>query len=214
MTSLIKENYSHVRKMTDRSGSRSTEVLKLRRHHLSSCELSCVETAWAAGVWVAPYRKGIRSCFVGSLWELGKDTPHKTTDVHERFVDTASVTNLKTGTVFDSYMKRRGSGDGPGNMISIGRELQRLSGMHPYGLKLAQIGHSVDILTIDGEVYIRLTSHNQGTAVIPRNDLVNPYRKNSVSATVELTKNLTNYGRWATIREIRDCGCDEVKIMG
>jgi hypothetical protein len=208
MTSLVKENYSHVRKMTDRSKSGSTEVLKLRRHHLSSCELSCVDRAWADGVWVAPYRKGIRSCFVGALWELGKDIPHRTTDLCDRFIDIAALTNLKEGTVLDSYRKRRGDSDGPGNMIAVGRELQRLSGMHPYGLKLAQIGHSVDILSIDGDAFIRLTSHEQGTVVVPRNDLVTPYRKNSVPATVELTRNLPDCGRWTTIREIRGCNCE------
>jgi len=208
MTSLVKENYSHVRKMTDRSKSGSTELLKLRKHHLSSCDLSCVSRAWSDGVWVAPYRKGIRSCFVGALWELGKDTPHRTEDVCEKFVDIAALTNLKAGTVLDSYRKRRAESEGPKNMIDIGRELQRLSGMHPYGLKLAQIGHSVDILSISGGIHIRLTSHVQGTVVVPRNDLVTPYRKNTVPAEVELTSDLPNSRRWTTIREIRGCDCD------
>jgi len=184
-------------------------VLKLRRHHLSSCELSCVERAWESGVWVSPYRKGIRSCFVGALWELGKDIPHKTEDVCERFTDVAALTNLKGGTVLDSYRKRRGDRVDPQAMICIGRELQRLSGMHPYGLKLAQIGHSVDILTLGGDIYMRLASHGQGSTVVPRNDTVNPYRKNSVSATVELTKDLPISGKWTTIREISGCLCDD-----
>lgn len=209
MTSLVKENYSHVRKMTDRSKSGSTELLKLRKHHLTSCELSCVSRALSKGVWVAPYRKGIRSCFVGALWELGKDIPHRTEDVCEKFVDIAAMTELKGGTVLDSYRKRRAGSEGPKNMIDIGRELQRLSGMHPYGLKLAQIGHSVDILSIGGDIHIRLASHVQGTVVIPRNDLVTPYRKNTVLATVDLTSDLQNSVRWTTIREIRGCDYDD-----
>jgi hypothetical protein len=208
MTSLVKENYSHIRKMTDRSKPGSTEILKLRKHHLSSCELSCVGRAWSNGVWVAPYRKGIRSCFVGALWELGKDIPHRTEDVCEKFIDIAALTNLRLGTVLESYRKRRAESEGPKNMIDIGRELQRLSGMHPYGLKLAQIGHSVDILTIGGGVHIRLASHVQGTVVVPQNDLVTPYRKNIVPATAELSSDLPNSRRWTTIREIRGCNCD------
>lgn len=210
MTSLIKENYSHIRKMTDRSKVGCQTTLKIRKHHLNSCEIDCVKSAWGQGLWVVPYRKGIRSCFVGSLFELGMDIPHSTKIVAERFLDVSSVTNLKKGSVLDSYLKRRILEKGSLNMLDIAKELQRVSGMHPYGLKLAQIGVSIDIVNVSQQEFsfIRLSSHEVGSLVVPRNDLVSPYKKNDFSAFVEASPPSHKMTRWTTIRELNAYECD------
>lgn len=215
MTSLIKENYSHIRKMADRSKMSSQEALKIRKHHLNSCEMECVKRAWEQGVCVVPYRKGIRSCFIGALFELGVDIPHDTKSVADRFIDVAAVTELKKGNVLDSYLKRRILEKGSANMLDIARELQRVSGMHPYGLKLTQIGMSIDIVSIspmnysnlNNPAFIKLSSHQTGSLIIPRNDFVSPYKKNDFSVFVEASPVSKIIARWTTIRELIDCNC-------
>ena len=217
MTSLIKENYSHIRKMADRSKMSTQEALKIRKHHLNSCEMECVKNAWGQGVGVIPYRKGIRSCFLGALFELGMDVPHDTKSVAERFIDVAAVTELKKGNVLDSYLKRRVLEKGSANMIDIARELQRISGMHPYGLKLTQIGMSIDIVSmspmtcsnLNNPAFIRLSSHQTGAMVSPRNDFVSPYKKNDFSAFVEASPSSKTMSRWTTIRELVNCNCSD-----
>lgn len=204
---LVKENYSDVKRMAERS--KASLVLGVRKHHLTECEIRCLEKAWGEGVWVAPYRKGTRSCFLGALWELGVNQPHDCEKVLVRFKQVAAETKLKRGTVLDSFLKRNGEDASPRLMMGVARELQRLTGMHPYGLKLAQVGMQVNILDLEGKASLSLQTLGIGELVDPRNDFVSPYKKNKFFISVERSPVYIGMSRWTTVKDVEGSECDE-----
>jgi len=205
--SLIKENYLDVKKMTERS--KRMEALGVRKHHLSSKEMECIRVAWGEGVWVAPYRKGIRSCLLGALFELGINEIHHCDRVAERFGDIAAITNLKKGTVLDGFLKKNAGMPSGDSMLGVARELQRVTGMHPYGLKLAQVGMRIDIVDLSGVAHLSLCDCVVGEKVSPRNDFVSPYKKNEFIISAEPHPPYIGMKKWTTVKEINGCKCDE-----
>lgn len=204
---LIKENYLDVKKMTERS--KRTKALGIRKHHLSNQEMECIGKAWSEGVWVAPYRKGTRSCLLGALFELGINEAHSCEKVAERFGDIAAITNLKKGTVLDSFLKRQGVTPSGDSILGVARELQRVTGMHPYGMKLAQIGMQIDVVSLSGNPHLVLRDCVAGEKISPRNDFISPYKKNEFVILAESHPPYNGMKRWATVRDISDCDCAE-----
>ena len=127
----------------------------------------------------------------------------------ERFRKVAAITNLKRGTVLDSFLKRNGENPSSRLMMGIARELQRLTGMHPYGLKLAQVGMQVNIVDLEGKAFLSLQTLQIGELVNPRNDFVSPYKKNKFVISVERSPVYIGMSRWTTVKDVEDSECDE-----
>mgnify|MGYP005826691715 CR=1 FL=1 len=155
-----------------------------RRHHLNYKALYSHGKALNEGYFCIPYRKGIRSSFIAALFDLGVNAPHciktvivlmKTLASSNHFRNSKGQTALQVLFARSGKMSDEELGD---KLIAEICELQRLTGMHPYGLKLAQIGFCIDVIRPNGkDLFIRLKGGIKDQ-VIPVNQTRKSYKKN------------------------------------
>ena len=155
-----------------------------RRHHVDYKILYSQCKALNDGKFCIPYRKGIRSAFIATLFELGINELHKLQDVIsllKTIASSNSFRNSKGMTALQVLYSRSGNmkdEDLRDKIIAEAGELQRLTGMHPYGLKLAQIGFCIDVIRGGTqEIFIRLRGGIR-EQVCPINQIRKSYKKN------------------------------------
>ncbi len=127
-----------------------------------------------------PYRKGgVYHGFVQALAELGADKAHNFSDVKKAMKKVMSKIERGDSNAWDLFANRapRPGASNPkdldGRIIQTATVLQRLTGVHPYGLKLAQMKSCVDILKGDNDqpLYKLHTGFSKTDRVRPVNDL-------------------------------------------
>tara|TARA_R110002060_G_scaffold35917_6_gene46816 strand:+ start:121 stop:792 length:672 start_codon:yes stop_codon:yes gene_type:complete len=155
-----------------------------RRHHLNYKAVYSHSRALEEGYFCIPYRKGIRSSFLAALFELGLNAPHciKTViDLTKTLASSNHFRNSKGQTALQVLFARSGEMNDEQleeKLLAEICELQRLTGMHPYGLKLAQMGFCVDIVKLNGkDLFIRLRGGIK-EEVVPVNQTRKSYKKN------------------------------------
>jgi len=155
-----------------------------RRHHLNYKALYSHGKALNDGIFCIPYRRGIRSSFIAALFDLGLNSIHHTSDVVSITKELASGNHFRNSrgqTALQVLFARSGKMNDEqiiNKLIEETCELQRLTGMHPYGLKLAQIGFCIDVVKLHGkEIFIKLRGGIQDE-VCPINQTRKSYKKN------------------------------------
>ena len=162
-----------------------------RRHHLGYRALCSYHKALNDNKLCIPYRKGIRSAFIATLFNLGINQPHELTKVIYNLKELASSNlfkNNKGKTALQVLFSRSGKMNDEqlsDKILSEACELQRLTGMHPYGLKLAQIGFYIDVTKRDGKIFIKLNGGVKGE-IHPVNQTRQSYKKNGKPVTPDL----------------------------
>ncbi len=163
---------------------RNGEVMP-RRHHLDYKALHSHRKALNDGVLCIPYRKGMRSALIATLFELKVNIPHSLRDKvvqHLKGLASSNVFRNNRGkTALQVFYMRSGKINDleiEEKIISELCEMQRLTGMHPYGMKFAQIGFCIDILQGGKkDIYVRLCGGIKGE-VLPKNQIRKAYKKN------------------------------------
>ena len=133
-------------------------VDKIRRYHLDNDELtSLCDLAKTKGVkWVSPYAlsraNGTYATAVDVLFELGANKFHDEATVLKAIKARLQKMETTEGkNAWDQFEKRSNSDkkankqDPAWKIMHSFEVMQRLGGMHPYGLRLAQTGASIDI---------------------------------------------------------------------
>jgi len=197
---LVKDVYSNFKKEAEKPLrlrgetviGRDGDVIP-RRHHLGYKSLHCHSMALRDGTLCIPYRKGIRSAFIATLFNLGVNGAHSLEKVVSFLRNVASsdtFRNNKGETALDVLFSRSGNLDNKqlgDKVIEETCELQRLTSMHPYGLKLAQIGFSIDIYKHENEnIFIKLNGGIKGDIRVV-NQLRKSYKKNGNSISPDIT---------------------------
>ncbi|MAG24745.1 hypothetical protein CMI47_04110 [Candidatus Pacearchaeota archaeon] len=195
---LVKDIYANFKKEAEKPlRMRNSTVIGRdgdvtpRRHHLKYDSLCSHSKALNDKVFCIPYRKGIRSAFIATLFNLGVCQSHELKKVIKGIKELASSSlfvNNKGKTALQVLFARSGEmtneelGD---KILSEACELQRLTGMHPYGLKLAQLGFYLDVTRRDEKVFIKLNGGIKGE-ILPVNETRKSYKKNGKPVTPDI----------------------------
>ena len=197
---LIKDVYSNFKKEAEKPlRLRNENVIGRdgdvtpRRHHLGYKSLHCHRMALQDGTLCIPYRKGIRSALIATLFNLGVNGTHSLEKIASFLRNVASsdtFRNNKGYTALEVLFARSGNLDNKKlgeKIIDEVCELQRLTSMHPYGLKLAQIGFSVDLYKNKNEnIFIKLNGGLREEISIV-NQIRKSYKKNGNPILAEIT---------------------------
>tara|TARA_Y100000310_G_scaffold217831_1_gene218950 strand:- start:2449 stop:3120 length:672 start_codon:yes stop_codon:yes gene_type:complete len=197
---LIKDIYTNFKKEAERPLrlrgrtviGRDGDVIP-RRHHLNYKALYAHSEALKSGILCIPYRKGVRSALVAALFDLGPNISHPIQKAITLFKEVASdnsFRNIKGQTALQVLFLRSGKMDYEAlkeKIMAETCELQRLTGMHPYGLKLAQIGFFINIYKHDnGNVFIKLNGGVKGDIEVI-NQVKKSYKKNGKPIMPDIT---------------------------
>jgi len=197
---LVKDVYSNFRKEAEKPLRLRGETVigrdgdvTPRRHHLGYKSLYCHSEALRNGTLCIPYRKGIRSAFIATMFNLGVNGTHSLEKVVSFLRNVASsdtFRNNKGNTALEVLFARSGNLDNEqlgDKVIDEACELQRLTSMHPYGLKLAQIGFYIDIYKHEnGSIFIKLNGGIKGDIEVI-NQIRKSYRKNGNPISPDIT---------------------------
>ncbi len=152
---------------------------KKRNHHLTNDEIVSLRAKMQeTGKFISPYGKNRLYTFIlDSLSSLGENQIHHINAVFNKFVEIASHESTKDEN--EQTLWERFSAKQPRNLSSARdvagkfkqnlEVMQRLSGQHPYGLKLAQVGACIDIY-MDSESQLKVCLRTN----IPHGDPVKP----------------------------------------
>lgn len=201
-TVLVKDIYDNFRKSAEKPLRLRDETVigrdgyvTPRRHHLGYKALHSHSMALRDGVLCIPYRKGIRSAFIATLFNLGVNGTHSLEKVvsflrnvasSETFMNNKGYTALEVLFARSGQMNNEQLGE---KIIDEACELQRLTSMHPYGLKLAQIGFSIDIFKHDNiGIFIKLNGGIK-KELVSINQIRKSYKKNGSP----IKPNVTDY---------------------
>lgn len=207
---LIKDTYTNFKNEAERPLrlrgktviGRDGDVIP-RRHHLNYKVLCSHSEALRDGILCIPYRKGVRSALLAALFDLGLNLSHPVQKVIDFFKEVASSNsfrNIKGQTALHVLFLRSGKMDHKaleGKIMAEICELQRLTGMHPYGLKLAQMGFCVDIYgDRSQEIRVQFRGGIRGE-VVPVNQVRKSYKKNGNAPVSSITDyDINKVNRW------------------
>lgn len=165
------------------SNGRQGAARKPRRHHLLADKvLSLRQEIATKGHFISPYGANrLYSLIVDALIALGENQPHNIGSVFGKFREIANSADTirNQQTAWDRFAKREARNekthrDALARFCANIQVMQRLGGNHPYGLKLAQIGACIDILTDKNNTdlwFVRLrTNIPEGASVTPLNE--------------------------------------------
>lgn len=150
-----------------------------RRYHLNCEDLNSLQVRMKTEGFVSPYGTGrVYTYILNSINLLGVNKSHLIIDAYEKFKELGSCPSTKKNglTLYERFVHKapqseNTSKDAFSRYVQNIELMQRLSGNHPYGLKLTQIGCCVDLL-VDQEkyVYVQLrTGIRYGETVKPVN---------------------------------------------
>ena len=183
MSNAIIRNYSEIKTKVEKSiversqitNSRGNVVVP-RKYHLTETQLSNGRERWLSSLndvspsildkvgdeWFNPYRRNggyygsIQALFLlgANEWHVfGKVLSMMTEDMSSRTSISSKSNNWE---VFSKRCGRPGAAvtkDLMGRITNNFRTLQRLGGIHPYGLKLQQLKSSIDIYRYENGIY-------------------------------------------------------------
>jgi hypothetical protein len=154
---------------------------KVRLFHLSDEEVVTLrKRIEEGGRFISPYADGMYSLQIETLVLLGANEPHLMGAAFKKFKEIASrdeTKNAMNRTLWDRFSQAV-----PRNMVTnrdpLGKFiynygiLQRLGGVTPYGLKLAQLGAKIDLLEDSEGIKVMLaTDIPEGSEIAPINML-------------------------------------------
>lgn len=197
---------------------RDGNMTRVRRHHMSlEDQLYYREEAKKAGRFVAPFRKGSYFGVVESLSLLGENKIHKFSDFWTKYIEVMNEAAGKGGKTqweafIDKPLRNQISGKNAIDRVNQNiRVLQRLGGMNPYGLKLAQLNACIDVFGPDeNSMSLSLrTGIPDGDRVIP----VREIRKKSFEPVTFVKAGISvvddDYSFSDGISDIEDAGVSE-----
>ena len=141
------------------------EKVAIRKHHLTTDELNALKLK-ANGKHINPYvRKGCYRATIEALMDLGVDQWHSFISFREKFKEVMNLysVGLKKNlwTEYANKMPRNNKTgkDLTGRILQNMTILQRVSGLHPYGLKVAACGLKIEIKKENGVYYFILKTN-------------------------------------------------------
>jgi len=187
MTTKTKVSYKDVKKEAAKPKAEREAIVQgrngerriPRRYDLSQKRVTELRKN-ADGDFPNPYRKGgVYHGFVQALVDLGLDKAHSFADVKESMQKVMGAVERGDTTAWKVFADRAPKPDAAnpkdlnGRIMQTATVIQRLTGVHPYGLKLAQMKSCVDILAgKDGQPLYKLhTGFSKTDRVRPVNDL-------------------------------------------
>jgi len=175
---------------------RNGEMKRPRRYNLKATAIKQLR-AEAGTDFPNPFRpSGIYSGITQALINLGVDKAHTFIDVKNEIERVMTVVPRGETNAWEVFANRPPKKDAAnpkdlnGRIMQTANVLQRLSGAHPYGLKLAQLRACIDILKgkDDQPVYMLHTGFKQWNLVKPMNEVKGLRRRKVKAASKVKTK--------------------------
>tara|TARA_Y100000310_G_scaffold216111_1_gene217096 strand:+ start:4596 stop:5339 length:744 start_codon:yes stop_codon:yes gene_type:complete len=226
-TVLVKDVYDNFKKSAEQPLRLRSEIVigrdgyvTPRRHHLGYKALNSHRMALKDGILCIPYRKGIRSAFIATMFNLGVNGTHSLEKVvsflrnvasSETFMNNKGYTALEVLFARSGQMNNEQLGE---KIIDEACELQRLTSMHPYGLKLAQIGFSIDIFKHDNSgIFIKLNGGIK-KEIVSINQIRKSYKKNGNPIIPNITDyNIAEVTEWTIEKASKIYPFEEVNMQ-
>jgi len=163
---------------------RDGEMRQPRRYNLTPEAIKKLRKNAGKG-FPNPFRPtGIYAGLTQALINLGVDKAHTFVAVKAEIEKVMSAVERGDSTAWDVFANRKPRNettgkDLNGRIMQTATVLQRLSGAHPYGLKLAQLKACIDILKGDDNqpMYMLHTGFSKADRVRPTNELKGLRRK-------------------------------------
>jgi hypothetical protein len=173
-----------------RDGSKKS----IRRYHLlKKKQIRLLNQIESTGRFVNPYGTNrIYGMIINSLIECGENASHTLGDVFMKFREIASKPGtMQNGlTAWDRFASKAPRNEDthleafPRFLYNV-EYLQRIGGIHPWGLKLAQLGACIDVLKDkEGMILIRLRTN------IPTGSPITPINMNRVRQVMKTVQSL------------------------